>query len=73
MCSSDLTPLVFTGLAVAVPFHAGLFNVGAEGQAVVGAFAAGLVGAALPAGTPAPLAVPACLLAAGLIDGAAVQ
>ncbi len=26
------TPLIFTGLSVAVAFHAGLFNIGAEGQ-----------------------------------------
>ena len=38
------TPLVFTGLAVALAFRAGLFNIGAEGQAVVAAFAMGLVG-----------------------------
>ncbi len=31
------TPLILTGLAVAVPFHAGLFNIGAEGQLEVGA------------------------------------
>jgi simple sugar transport system permease protein len=65
------TPLVFTGLAVAVPLHAGLFNVGAEGQAVLGAFAAGLVGAALPAATPAALALPACLGAAATAGAAA--
>lgn len=67
------TPLVFTGLAVAIPFHAGLFNVGAEGQAVLGAFAAGLAGAALPASTPWPIAIPLCLLAAfaaGALAGA---
>ena len=33
------TPLVFTGLAVALAFRAGLFNIGAEGQLIVGAFA----------------------------------
>ena len=26
------TPLIFTGLSVAIAFHAGLFNIGAEGQ-----------------------------------------
>ena len=30
------TSFVFTGLAVAVAFHAGLFNIGAEGQAYIG-------------------------------------
>lgn len=38
------TPLIFTGLAVAVPFHAGLFNIGAEGQLAMGALAAATVG-----------------------------
>jgi simple sugar transport system permease protein len=33
------TPLIFTGLAVALPYRAGLFNIGAEGQLVVGALA----------------------------------
>lgn len=31
-------PLVFSGLAVAIPFRAGLFNIGAEGQLQIGAF-----------------------------------
>lgn len=31
------TPLIFTGLSVAVAFHAGLFNIGAEGQLYMGA------------------------------------
>src|SRR6476620_8408036 len=31
------TPLIFTGLSVAVAFHAGLFNIGGEGQLEVGA------------------------------------
>ena len=38
------TPLIFTGLAVAVAFRGGLFNIGAQGQAVFGAIGAGLVG-----------------------------
>ncbi len=67
------TPLVFTGLAVAVAFRVGLFNIGAEGQMVVGAFAAAVVGAALPAQTPGVVALPLCLasaLAAGALLGA---
>ncbi len=32
------TPLILTGLAVAIPFRAGLFNIGAEGQFMIGAF-----------------------------------
>ena len=42
------TPLIFTGLAVAVPFHAGLFNIGAEGQLIMGALAAAAIGILLP-------------------------
>lgn len=65
------TPLIFTGLAVAVAFRAGLFNIGAEGQMIAGSVAAAIVGAGLPAGTWAPLAVGGCLLAA-IVAGAAV-
>ena len=39
------TPLIFTGLAVAVPFQAGMFNIGAEGQLTLGALAAAGAGA----------------------------
>ena len=38
------TPLIFTGLAVAFAFKAGLFNIGAEGQMNVGAFASAWAG-----------------------------
>src|SRR3712207_5811771 len=38
------TPLIFTGLAVAVAFRCGLLNIGAEGQLYVAAFAAAWVG-----------------------------
>jgi len=54
------TTLSFTGLAVAIGYRAGLFNIGAEGQLAAGGFVAALVGLALPAGFPA---VPAVLLA----------
>jgi len=37
------TNFIFTGLAVAVAYHAGLFNIGAEGQAYVGGLGSGLV------------------------------
>jgi simple sugar transport system permease protein len=62
------TPLVFTGLAVAIGFRAGLFNIGAEGQLTLGGAAAAAVGVAL-AGWPAPLLLPAALLAAALAGG----
>lgn len=42
------TPYIFAGLAVAVAFKGGLFNIGAEGQLAFGAVTAALVGYALP-------------------------
>src|SRR6266699_285853 len=42
------TPLILTGLSVAVAFQAGLFNIGAEGQLTLGALAAASVGALCP-------------------------
>lgn len=46
------TPLILAGLGVALAFRAGLFNIGAQGQILVGATLAGYVGFAwhLPAG-----------------------
>jgi ABC-type uncharacterized transport system permease subunit len=64
------TPLILTGLAVAVPFRAGLFNIGGEGQVLAGGAAAGLVGftfTGLPLVLHLPLALAAALLAGGLI------
>ncbi len=49
------TPLIFTGLSVAVAFQAGLFNIGGEGQLTLGALAAAAVGALWP-GLPQPWA-----------------
>jgi simple sugar transport system permease protein len=56
------TPLMFTGLAVAVAFRCGLFNIGVEGQMYLGGFAAALAGAYLP--LPGVLGVAAAVLAA---------
>jgi len=42
------TNFIFTGLAVAVAAHAGLFNIGAEGQAGLGGLGVALVALALP-------------------------
>lgn len=63
------TPLIFTGLSVALAFRAGLFNIGAEGQAALGALAMGHMGASLPAGTPSLLAIPLCLLSGIVVGG----
>jgi ABC-type uncharacterized transport system permease subunit len=62
------TPLIFTGLAVALGFRSGLFNIGAEGQLYVGAIVATLVGFSvhgLPMFVHLPLA-----LGAGFLGGA---
>jgi len=63
------TTLTFTGLAVALGLRAGLFNIGAEGQLAAGGFLAAMAGMLLPGGTPALLAVPACLVAAAAGGG----
>ncbi len=55
------TPLVFTGLAVAVAFRAGLFNIGGEGQFYIGAITAAWLGVAL--GSLGPLGTLLVLLA----------
>ncbi len=62
-------PLILGGLAVGVGFKAGLFNIGATGQFLMGAVASAGVGAAV-AGWPAPLAIATALLA-GALAGAA--
>ncbi len=43
----EATPLIFTGLCFALAMRCGLFNIGGEGQLVVGAFAAAWVGVKL--------------------------
>lgn len=62
------TPLIFTGLAVALSFRAGLFNVGGEGQFYLGALAAAWLGASLPFGGPAAILL--VMITAGLVGGA---
>jgi ABC-type uncharacterized transport system permease subunit len=62
-------PYIFAGLAVALGFRAGLFNIGAEGQIGVGWLVAAVVGfafAGLPAVIHLPLAILAGAAAAGL-------
>jgi ABC-type uncharacterized transport system permease subunit len=65
---SNATPLVLVGLAVGLGFKAGLFNIGGQGQFLVGALAAAGVGAALAGASPF-VAVPLALLA-GVVAGA---
>ncbi len=57
------TNFVFTGLAVAVAFHAGLFNIGGEGQAYVAGAGAAFVGLGLEF-LPWPIVIPLAILAA---------
>ncbi len=59
----NATPLIYSGLAVAVAFKAGLFNIGVEGQYIVGMAAAAAAAIALR-GLPAPLLLPLVILAA---------
>ena len=62
------TSLLFPALGIAVAFRAGLFNIGAEGQLMLGGFAAGWLGAQFP--LPGYFAVPMVLLAGALAGGA---
>jgi len=72
------TPLLLTGLACALAFRMRLWNIGAEGQFLLGAWGASAVVLAplLPPGTPAIIVIPAMMLAGaaagavwGLIPG----
>mgnify|MGYP001007653168 CR=1 FL=1 len=65
---TSAAPLTLAGLGIALGFRAGLFNIGAEGQVIVGGLAAAIVGfsfSGLPAAIHLPLA-----LAAGALVGA---
>ncbi len=64
------TTFTFTGLAVAVAFHGGLFNIGGEGQALVGGLAVAGVSLAFGPSLPALLMLPLAL-AAAMAGGAA--
>ena len=63
------TPLIFTGLAIAVSFRSGVFNIGGDGQFVLGALGATAT-ALLLRGFPAPFTLLASLFA-GVVFGAA--
>ncbi len=63
------TPLIFTGLAVLVGFRCGLFNIGAEGQLYIAAFAtawAGITFANLSAWFLVPICFAAAILSGGI-------
>lgn len=61
-------PLILAGLAFAISSRVGLFNIGVEGQLIVGGFVAGLIGA-WDLGLPSPLYIALALLG-GAVGGA---
>jgi ABC-type uncharacterized transport system permease subunit len=69
----EITPLLLTGLSVAFAFRSGLFNIGAEGQFIMGSLGASIVGIklSLPWFIHAPLAILFGALLAGLWGGLA--
>ena len=64
-CIVYATPYIATGLSVAFSFKTGVFNIGAEGQFVVGSMSACVVGI-LMADLPPFVLIPLCFLAAAL-------
>src|SRR5262249_31352922 len=64
------TNFIFTGLAVAVAFHAGLFNIGGEGQAYIGGLGCGLAILALDHVLPAWAMIPIAIVGAALFGAA---
>jgi general nucleoside transport system permease protein len=60
------TNFIFTGLAVAVAFHAGLFNIGGEGQAYIAGLGAAIVGLGLEF-LPWPIVIPLAIIASALM------
>lgn len=62
------TPLIFTGLSVAIASQAGLFNIGAEGQLLMGALAAAQM-ASFELGLPPVIHITLALLAAAVCGG----
>lgn len=64
------TNFIFTGLAVAIAFHAGLFNIGGEGQAYIGGLGVGLAMLAFDSYLPFFLLLPLGILAGALFGAA---
>lgn len=64
------TPLLFTGAAVAIAFRSGYWNIGAEGQLLLGAVAATWAATTLVTGLPRVAAIPIAI-GAGALGGAA--
>ncbi|MFK0385368.1 ABC transporter permease [Agrobacterium sp. NPDC090273] len=64
------TSFIFTGLSVAVAFHSGLFNIGAEGQAYVGGLGAALVALTLDRYVPWYVTMPFAVIGAAVFGAA---
>ncbi|WP_020591867.1 ABC transporter permease [Kiloniella laminariae] len=64
------TNFIFTGLAVAVAFHASLFNIGGEGQAYIGGLGVGLLCLLLDQYVPLWVILPLAIIASGLFGAA---
>ncbi|MCP2155266.1 MULTISPECIES: ABC transporter permease [Agrobacterium] len=64
------TSFIFTGLSVAVAFHAGLFNIGSEGQAYIGGLGAALVALALDCYVPWYVTMPFAIIGAAVFGAA---
>lgn len=62
------TPLIFSGLAVAFAFKAGLFNIGAQGQLLLGALTSAALGFMIT-GLPTLVHIPLALLGGVLVGG----
>jgi len=60
------TNFIFTGLAVAIAFHAMLFNIGGEGQAYLGGLGIGLAMLAFDSALPAWMLIPIAIAASGI-------
>ncbi|MEG0855406.1 MAG: ABC transporter permease [Terrisporobacter sp.] len=61
------TPYILTGLSIAFAFKTGLFNIGAEGQFIIGALVATLLGYSLD--LPAIIHIPLTMIVAGVAGG----
>ncbi|TAK02509.1 MAG: ABC transporter permease [Chloroflexota bacterium] len=64
------TPLIFTGLAVAISFRAGMFNIGGDGQLIVGALGATTTAIALQGVAPAAVILVAAIVVGTIFGGA---
>ncbi|WP_435921918.1 ABC transporter permease [Paenibacillus sp. DYY-L-2] len=64
----QITPLIFTGLAVAFAFRSGMFNIGADGQVLIGMTTATSVSLSM-SGVSSAIVVPLAVIAGGIAGG----